>query len=98
MSPQERRHGHEFLGLLLPFGARVQYRPPTPVLKSQHKFAPKTRAGVFLGWHMLLGGVWSGDYWVGDLEDFEEGKQHVRVFQVKEVVRPESIEFPLREI
>ena len=53
MSPRERRFGHEFLGLLLPMSAKVMFRPPTPVLQAQHKFALKPRAGVLLGWHML---------------------------------------------
>ena len=70
MSPHERRFGHEFLGQLLPLGCKVLFRPPTPVIKAQHKFAPRTMEGLFLGWHMLVGGKWSGDYWVVDLSDF----------------------------
>ena len=61
MSPHERRFGHKFLGMLLPFGAKVRFRPPTPLLKAQHKFYVETSEGLLLGWHML-GGVWSGDY------------------------------------
>ena len=98
MSPHEQRFGHEFLGLLLPLGAKVQFRPPTPVLKAQHKFAPRTRAGIFLGWHMLMGGRWSGDYLVGDLQDFEAGAKNVRIYQIKELVQPEVIELPFKEI
>ena len=98
MSPHEQRFGHEFLGLLLPLGAKVSFRPPTPVLKAQHKLAPRTRAGVFLGWHMLTGGRWSGDYLVGDLEDFEAGSKNLLIYQIKELVQPEVIEFPLKDI
>ena len=88
MSTHERRFGHEFLGLLLPLGAKILFRPPTPMLKAQHNYAPKPRAGVFLGWHMLVGGKWSGDYWIGDLEDFEKGERNVRVYKLKGAVRP----------
>ena len=49
MSPHERRFGHEFLGLLLPLGAKDMFRPPTPVLKAQVKFAPRPLVGIFLG-------------------------------------------------
>ena len=45
-----------------------------------------------------MGGAWSGDYYVADLSDFEEARQNVRVFQVKELVQPEDITFPLKEI
>ena len=82
MSPHERRFGHEFLGLLLPLGAKVMFRPPTPVLKTQHKFAPRTLPGVSLGWHMLMGGQWSGDSLVADLEDFQGVTRNVRVYQI----------------
>ena len=77
MSPHERRFGHEFLGPLLPFGVKVHFRPPDPMLKAQHEFAHKPGEGVFLGWHTHPGGVWSGDLWVGDLK---EGKENVRVY------------------
>ena len=43
------------------------------------------------------GGVWSGDYWVGDLADCAEGKDNVGAYQIKEVVQPEELEFPLFE-
>ena len=94
MSPHERRFGREFLGLFLQLGAKIIFRPPAPVFKAQHKFVPKSRASVFLGWHMLVGCKWSGDYWIGDLEDFESCERIVRAYQVKGVVRSEEIEFP----
>ena len=56
MAPFERRFGHPFTGLVLPFGALVNYLPPIRVRKAAHKFAQKTRR-VFLGWH--LSGQWS---------------------------------------
>ena len=98
MSPHEVRHGAEFIGLLLPFGCEVGYLPLIPVRKAAHKFAPKSRKGVFLGWHMLLGGKWSGDYLVADLADFEAGAFNVRVYQVKELIQPIDITFPLAGI
>ena len=45
---------------------------------------------------MLTGGRFSGEYYVGDLADFEAGSKNVRVYQVKELVRFETIEFPFK--
>ncbi len=70
--------------------------PPPPVLKKMHKFAPKTMDGIFLGWEMSPGGRWHGDYLVASTEDFLSGKNHVRVYQVKEVIPPDEIMFPLK--
>ena len=47
---------------------------------------------------MLLGGKWNGDYLVADLADFEEGRQNVRVYQVKELIQPADINSPLAGI
>ena len=47
---------------------------------------------------MLPEGVWSGDYWVGDLDDFQEGRENVRAFKFKEVTQPENFEFPSAEL
>ena len=98
LSPHELRHGSEFTGLLLPFGSEAGYLPPGYVRKAAHKFAPKSRKGLFLGWHMLLGGKWSGDYIVADLADFEEGRHNARVYQFKELIQPNDINSPLAGI
>ena len=45
-------------------------------------------------WHMLLGGKWSGDYLVADMQD---AKATVRVFQIQELVQPTDIVFPFAE-
>ena len=68
------------------------------IRKTARKFAPKSKKGVFLGWHMLLGGKWSGDYLVADLADFEAGAPNVRVYKVKELIQPTDITFPLAGI
>ncbi len=52
--------------------------------------------GVFLGWHLSPGGKWHGDYIVAALQDFLNKKKRVRVYQVKEVVQPDAITFPLK--
>ena len=98
MSPRELRHGSEFVGLLLPFACEVGYLPSTHIRKAAHKFAPKSRKGIFLGWHMLLGGKWSGDYIIAELADFEAGIRNVRVCQVNELIQPIDISFPLAGI
>ncbi len=64
-SAYSRRHkSGRFAGLRIPFGALVDFMP-----QPDHKvgaFANKTIQGIFLGYHLLPGGVWSGDYLVAD--------------------------------
>ena len=64
-SAYNKRHkkGH-FLGLRIPFGALVDFMPqPDTRVES---IGAKTIPGVFLGYHVHPGGVWSGDYYVAD--------------------------------
>ena len=39
--------------------------------------------------------MWSGDYLVADMQDFEDAKATVCVFQIKELIQPTDIVFPL---
>ena len=57
---------------LIPFGALVDYIPDTTRgrWKGKHKFSPKGVPGVFLGWHLHVGHMWRGEYYVADLQDF----------------------------
>ena len=61
-SPWMERHGgNPFLGKLIPFGAKIHYRPDNNERKHQHKYEPTSREGIFLGWVIHSGGVWRGE-------------------------------------
>jgi len=66
-SSYNRRHknGH-FPGENFSFGSRVDFLP-TPGTK-RDGFDEKTMVGLFVGYHFLPGGIWSGDYLVVELE------------------------------
>ena len=73
LSPWESRFGgRKFEGLRIPFGALVDFRP-SPVRGQQPKFSPKGVPGVFLGYVLLPGGKFKGDYIVAPLSDFASG-------------------------
>ena len=87
-----RRHGYEFEGLVIPFGAEIVFKPPK--IKDPHlNFEPSGARGVFLGYAINPGGRFDGDYLCAKLDDFVS-RQHVRVFQVKEVSVTSPITFP----
>ena len=50
----------------------------------------KTIPGVFIGYHVHAGGLWSGDYLVADLAPFRQDcdvvKSKVKIHRIKEVV------------
>ena len=96
----ERRHQKPFPGRVVPFGAKVMYRPPKPERDSLPKFASHTLPGIFVGWHVDPGGEWHGDYLVYRLSDFETETSPDRLHpvRVKELVVPEDLEFPLRAV
>ena len=68
-TPWTRRHGREFDGELVPFGALVNFMPSPEELKKQPKFAPRAIPGVFLGYELSPGGAWKKVYIVASLED-----------------------------
>ena len=50
-TPCERRFGEPFEGLVLPFGAMVEYRPISAKDQSRlHQFGKKVLPGIFLGY------------------------------------------------
>ncbi len=57
----------------------------------------KTIPGVFLGYHVHAGGLWSGDYYVAALSPFrancDEVKSKVKIHRIKEVVTNHSGKF-----
>ena len=64
-------HGSEFAGKLIPYGARVNYKPPKTRDAGQlHKFGPDSIPGVFAGYHIGPGMHWSRQYKVRPLSEF----------------------------
>ena len=72
-SSWQRRHGatNAFKGLKLPFGCLIDFKPSPTRGKATPKFAPKAVPGIFLGYHLLPGGRWVGDYKVAELNSFQ---------------------------
>ena len=64
-------HGTDFAGKLIPYGARVNYKPPKTREAGQlHKFGPDCIPGVFAGYHIGPGMHWSRQYKVWPLSEF----------------------------
>ena len=109
-SAWNRRHQKgQWSGPVIPFGAKVDYRPQPTKAQLQQKFEPAARVGLFLGYNLGVGGTWkrNGGLMVTDLEHtfakgagvldpFEHNPQfHVQY--VSEVEIPaEGISFPLK--
>ena len=113
-SPWQLRHGKgHFSGLMLPFGCLVDFKPSAvkPGRRARRvphpKFAPIAEPGVFMGYHVLPGGRWRGDFLVASLQEFNtaianpgrSGKHKIRIQRVKELYRntQEAVTFPLKE-
>lgn len=73
-TPWFKRHGEHSRGQKIPFGSIRDYRHvPSPQNDSDaDKMGPKGQPGIFLGYHLNPGGIWSGDYYVADKECFED--------------------------
>ena len=104
-SPYFRRFNEPFRGRRIPFGALVDYRPPTggPGSAQKTKWGPKSIPGIFLGYHFNPGGRWSQDYLVACLDDFDTSDDNtyrkVNVHRIREIVFTESdVQFPLRKV
>lgn len=56
-----------FAKLRIPFGCEVIFMPQTELVRGKTCLRKsRGRQGVFLGWHLLPGGVRSGDYYFAD--------------------------------
>ncbi|MCP4194819.1 MAG: hypothetical protein GY768_29810, partial [Planctomycetaceae bacterium] len=96
------RQGSEFPGQLLPFGCLVDFKPTTKrIIDGQEKFAPKSVPGLFVGYFMLPGGRWSGDYLVIELKAMAEAtnEKYVGIQRIKEIYRDPKTPFvfPMKE-
>jgi hypothetical protein len=70
-SAWHKRHkqGH-FKGEIIPFGALIDFRPLKPILSMFPKFEKRSLPGIFLGYHLMSGERFYGDYLVAPLQDF----------------------------
>ena len=107
------RHGlGQWTGPIIPFGAKVVYRPTPHHAKDQQKFEPNGRFGIFLGYHLLNGCKWkrNGGLLVCDLEhtfgadrdqwDPFDTAKHWTLQRVSEADydREEGVVFPLKRL
>ena len=97
-SPFNARHGSNFSGKIIPLGALVEFRPSN-TRESAPKFSTKSTPGIFLGYHLLPGGKWKGDYLVSELEEFRKGKTpgNISTQRVQEVAITHKWFFPLKK-
>ena len=71
-TPYERRFGQPFKGPIIPFGSLVEYHPVSAKDQSRiHQFGKKVLPGLFLGYALYAGGIWTGDVLIADLEELE---------------------------
>ena len=71
-TPYERRFGQPFKGPIIPFGSLVEYHPTTAKDQSRiHQFGKKVLPGLFLGYTLYAGGIWTGDVLDADVEELE---------------------------
>ena len=71
--PQVERHGGQFAGTPMVFGQRIRYLPSAKrEVDEQKKFDARLRDGIFAGYRMHSGGLWTGQYLVFDAERFQE--------------------------
>ena len=88
-SAYNKRHKQgRFKGQSFPFGALFDFAPQ-PDTKIEAMGA-KTLPGIFMGYHIHPGGLWSGDYLVAELQPFRRNhdvpRSKVKVHRTKEVV------------
>ena len=83
----------------------VSFKQQASLDKKEPKFGPRGVDGIFLGYHVLPGGQWKGDYWVATLEEFAEldfgaetANKKIRMQRVGGVIRDQqkAVDFPLR--
>lgn len=68
-----KMHKDEFKGQLIPFGAKVFFKPSgARSVEQDHKMDPDAIPGIFAGYEVTTGLGWSNKYLVWALEDFIE--------------------------
>ena len=89
LTAYENRFGNAFKAMRIPFGACVDFKPTTPAdIENLPAFGEKTRTGIFIGYKLKSGGIFTGDYIVIDTEQLEQAERisDVHPRRIKEVV------------
>lgn len=66
------RHKEHCKAMQIPFGAVVEFMPTANPNKDPAAFQGKTKPGLFLGYHIQPGGLWSSDFIVVDFAKLRE--------------------------
>ena len=67
------RHHHKFQGKALSFGCTIRYLPSAErEVEKREKLDPALRDGIFVGYRLHTGGVWTGQYEVIDFEAYAQ--------------------------
>ena len=98
-TPWKAKHGDEFQGALIPFGAKVVFRPFRPTGHKGPKFAPRREFGLFAGHFLQTGGHWKGEYLVISFEQLIKATGKIEVKRVREcALVPGPVSFPLKTV
>ena len=103
-SPYNRRHMKgQFTKLRAPFGSLIDFESVPAKQKEELKMGPTAIPCIFLGWHLLAGGRWHGDFLVADLREFQslarEDWGNIAVQRVGEVFQADGAAvFPLQSV
>ena len=75
-SPWIRKFGEEFKGVVLPLGCEIFFLP-APTKYKNSKAAPAMSYGIILGYRLVPGSRWTGQYIVADITDFIGNSLHI---------------------
>ena len=74
-TPYERRFNNTFAGPLYPFGCEIEYKPSSKKVQNEmHPLGSKLLSGIFFGYHLKTGGLYDGDLFYADWEDFAKAE------------------------
>ena len=83
------------------FGSLVEYYPITAKDQSRiQQFGKKVLPGLFLGYALYAGGIWTGDVLVADIEELETmdaSEIYSKRLNAKEVIFPKKMFFPIAD-
>ena len=71
-SPWALTHGSSCTGHLIPFGAKVIFKPAETKQEGTSKMEPSAITGILAGYELFPGCKWIGIYMVGPLKDFAD--------------------------
>ena len=98
-TPWKAKHGDEFKGALIPFGAMVVFRPFRPTGHKGPKFAPRSEFGLFASCSLQPGGRWKGEYLVISFEQLIKATGKIEVKRVREcALVPGPVTLPLEMV